>query len=84
MTIYRKAMEKWGFEKQLNQLQEECAELICASNHLRRQRVSPAAFLREVADVEIMLEQMKEMFHEYNYEEIKRDKLQKLAKHLAN
>jgi NTP pyrophosphatase (non-canonical NTP hydrolase) len=44
---------------QLNQLQEECAELIVAINHHRRAKKSDtmANLVEEIADVSIMIEQ---------------------------
>lgn len=48
-----------GIWEQLNQLQEECAEVISAVNRLRRKK--PKAYenlCEEVADLKIMLDQM--------------------------
>jgi NTP pyrophosphatase (non-canonical NTP hydrolase) len=44
---------------QLNQLQEECAELVVAINHHRRAKngETMAAIIEEIADVSIMIEQ---------------------------
>ncbi len=78
--LYREAVEKWGREAQLNQLTEECAELIQGVNLLRRGRIHIIEFLEEVADVEIMIGQVRVMFDEKLLEEEKRKKLERLAK----
>jgi NTP pyrophosphatase (non-canonical NTP hydrolase) len=57
--LYTRALEKWGFEPQLNQLQEECAELIVACNKLRRKgEDAKPLMIDELADVVIMTQQI--------------------------
>ena len=57
--LYTQALEKWGFEPQLNQLQEECAELIVACNKLRRKgEDAKPLMIDELADVVIMTQQI--------------------------
>lgn len=56
--LYRKCLDTYGFQAQLNQLQEECGELIVATNHLRRERISYMKLVEEMADVTIMMEQI--------------------------
>ena len=59
----------YGYEAQSNQLVEECAELIQAVNKYRRARaadkdreqVALDNLVEEIADVEIMLEQVKDL-----------------------
>lgn len=59
--------EYFGYEAQSNQLVEECAELIQAVSKYRRAAVKSedeklialSNFVEEIADVEIMLEQIK-------------------------
>ena len=82
MDVYDKAIEHYGREKQCMMTAEECAELIQAlSKALRHEGES---FIRqvaeEVADVEIMLEQVKRMFglSSAMVEEYKRIKLARL------
>lgn len=54
------AVKKWGLDAQLLQTQEEAAELIVAISHFRRGRKSSREEpLEELADMEIMLEQMR-------------------------
>lgn len=54
------AVKKWGMDAQLLQTQEEAAELIVAISHFRRGRTgSKEKMLEEIADMEIMLEQMR-------------------------
>lgn len=57
--LYEEALEKWGFYPQLNQLQEECAELIVACNKLRRKgEEAKPMMIDELADVVIMTQQI--------------------------
>lgn len=66
MNPYRQILEHWGLDKQINQVSEECAELIIALNKYRRAPDNKKPDLRtvaeEIADVQIMLEQMKDAF----------------------
>ena len=61
----KKIAEHYGYEAQSNQLIEECAELIQAINkHLRakewdKEQIALENLIEEIADVEIMLEQIK-------------------------
>lgn len=89
--IYKTIVRLNGREKQLRQLQEECAELIAAVNHyLRRQTAeNEAAVFEEVADVGICLAQLPYMFSKVReaVEEITRQKtkrLQERAEHGRN
>lgn len=67
-----KNAEHYGYEAQSNQLVEECAELIQAVSKYRRARgtgqetplkeqVALDNLIEEIADVEIMLEQIKHL-----------------------
>ena len=76
------AVEKWGVDAQMDMLTEECGELIVATNHYRRGRISVDKFLEEVADVEILLEQMRHIFGDKHVEAAIDRKLQKYLKHL--
>ena len=61
--LYKDCVEFWGEQEQLDILQEECAELIEAVSHYRRQRDgSKKELLEEMADVLLILNQMIEHF----------------------
>lgn len=68
-------LEKFGEDAQLNQTQEELAELIVAINHYRRKRISRRALSKEVADVTFMLAQINIIIGD----KIVSDELHKLA-----
>ena len=54
------ALIKWGMNAQLDMLNEECLECALAvNNYKRRKKDSFTKLLEEMADVEIMLEQIK-------------------------
>ena len=55
--LYKMAIRKFGAEAQERQAVEECAELITAISHKQRDREHNIE--EEIADVEIMLEQLK-------------------------
>jgi len=77
--IYRQAIDKWGAEGQITMVFEEMAELqkeLCKSLRGKENRIEIA---EEMADVEIMLEQMKILFGiEEGVERHKTLKLQRL------
>lgn len=57
--IYKKAVEKWGVNDQLDQTTEECAELIQSLNKFKRKRGDFEMVVEEVVDVQIMINQVK-------------------------
>lgn len=60
--LLRSALDAWGTEPQLRQLQEECGELIAAINHFCRGREGSAEELaEEVADVLLVAMQIREL-----------------------
>lgn len=83
-----------GYEAQSNQLVEECAELIQAVNKYRRARaadkdreqVALDNLVEEIADVEIMLEQVKDLLQipEEDIEAIKLYKVNRTRERIAD
>lgn len=82
MTTYERAMAKFGKERQMRKLQEECAELIVAVNHYLEGRGELDDLLGEMADASIMLEQMRTYFTNSAIDTAIARKLLKLEKHL--
>lgn len=83
--IYNKAIQKWGITPQLNMVTEECSELLVAINKHRRNPCEETenAIAGEMADVEIMLSQLKAIFrNEASVEKIKQIKLERLRERL--
>ena len=87
--LYKRALDKWGGEAQLNMLEEECIELALATRHFQRRR--EGSFLKlmdEMADVEIMIEQIKMVLllgtDKYVFRTAKRKKLKRLKERLDN
>lgn len=80
--IFRQSLEKYGKEPQCRQTMEECAELIQAVNKMLRYEDRPAEpeyyanLVEEIADVEIMLYQLKVMFN-VSDDEVFKVKIQK-------
>lgn len=67
LQIIEAALLKWGKEKQIEMVIEECTELSLALQKLRRAKpstVNEVTFnvIDEIADVIIMIEQCKQMF----------------------
>ena len=86
----RAAIKKWGNQSQLNMLHEEIGELMQAINKFNR---SPKEWKKrdnlceEIADVEIMLEQLKLMIGGNPRATIhlhKREKLERLKERLES
>ena len=69
IKVYEKAMDRWGFKSQSIMLMEECAELIQAVSKLHRTG-NPNKMYEEIADVEIMIEQIKNFYGDVAEKEI--------------
>ena len=61
-AILRRAIEKYGNRAQINMALEEMGELIVALQHELRGRASLVEVCEEVADVQIMMEQLALIF----------------------
>ncbi len=83
-AIYRAALRKWGEEAQFDQAVEECAELIAALKHLKRDKVGRQQVIDELADVALMVGQLSFMLGEDRVEQAIEAKLTKLKGLLAN
>lgn len=57
-SVFRKAIDRYGVHNQKDMLVEECAELIVAIKHEKRERVEAIHVMEEIADVWIMLNQI--------------------------
>lgn len=82
--IYKKAIALWGIDSQMMMAVEESSELMKAICKLRRNGVTAETvnnLAEEIADMEIMLEQLKVMFYLFEgVEEWKNYKLKRLSK----
>lgn len=80
--IYKRAIEKWGERFQLEMAQEETTELSLAIRKFYRNQSNKTFedMANEMADVEIMTEQIKLMYPdiELKIKEYKRYKLERL------
>lgn len=80
-AIFIKAITKYGAEAQEGVAQEECAELIQAIS--KKHRGKQHNIVEEIADVEIMLEQLKIINGcENEVKEIRKQKISRLSKNL--
>ena len=64
--LYARAVVTWGAEAQLHMVAEECVELALEVLHYARGKGRSDQIADEVADVEIMLEQLKLMMRGVN------------------
>ena len=69
---YKMAIEKWGEKAQLEMAQEEATELALAvRKHIRKNDESSFSNLvEEIADVEIMIEQIKLMHKDFGFQQM--------------
>jgi len=81
--VYRAALEKWGVEAQYDQAIEECAELIAALKHFKRDKIGEEQIISELADVTLMIGQLTFMFGDERVRAAVAQKLEKLAGLLA-
>lgn len=81
--LARAALVLWGKDAQINMASEEAAELIVVLNHFRRGRSTAEDVMGEIADMEILLTELKEIFiHDDIYTKVINSKLEKLASHI--
>ena len=80
--LYQKAIEKWGEKAQMQMAVEECAELIQALMKYGREINGDDEYkvMQEIADVEIMMEQLREIFGNGDIDNFKRLKLERLER----
>ena len=87
MTNWNQIAEFYGYQSQSNQLTEECGELIQAISKFRRAKTEVekakaySNYVEEIADVEIMLAQIKHLLG-VSEQEVATIKLQKLQRTL--
>lgn len=79
-ALYRSAIEKWGEDLQMDMAVEEMAELTKALIKFRRKPTNETryAIAEEIADVQIMLEQLMEIF--WNATAVDMARIQKLTR----
>lgn len=58
-TVYEAALQKWGAEAQINKFTEELGEFLVELGRLRNGAGNSGAFAEELADLTIMLEQLR-------------------------
>ena len=80
--LYRKAIERWGIDGQIKQTIEECAELITVLCHKDRGRADWIQVAREVADVEIMCSQLREIIGHEIVDQCKEEQLERLQREI--
>ena len=89
-NIYKRIVDTWGVESQLNMVTEEMGELLQAISKYRRaqnkdDKTKIAAYnhlCEEVADVENMMNQMRYMLDSDKIDEYKKAKLERISKKL--
>lgn len=77
-SLYQRTLEVWGEQAQYDQAVEECAELIAALMHYRRDKVCEEQVVDELADVILMAGQLRWMFGAERVDDAVRKKRRKL------
>lgn len=80
--LYEAAAETWGTEPQIDMVGEECSELSAEVSRFMRGRSDESDLADEIADVEIMVEQMRVNLDEDVIEKAKQSKLKRLRSRL--
>lgn len=81
-ALYKTAIETWGEDAQINLLGEECSELSADVSRVLRERSEKTELVEEIADVEIMLEQMRLILDAETINEAKAQKRSSLRQRL--
>ena len=86
MDIYKRALKTWGKEPQMLQVIEEMSELTKEIlKNINRKKNNIDEIIEETADVEIMLEQLKENYQIVEkVEAYKKDKIKIIEQRLDN
>ena len=80
--ICKFAVDKFGMEKQTWQAIEEMGELISAINHYNRNRADLKDVCTEIADVQIMMEQLAIIYGKEDVASERKYKLERLKERL--
>jgi len=76
--IFIEAVRRWGKDAQIGMVHEEIGELLQAINKYKRGKVGLIEIAEEIADVEIMVEQLKGIYDLHDI--VKTEKLYKLER----
>jgi len=84
--ILKDVVDAWGVDSQMDMMIEEMSELTKALLKLRRNHKNPDKYINdiceEIADVDLMLSQMKYIFSDELIEKYKKEKLVRLQQRL--
>lgn len=80
--ICKFAVDKFGMEKQTWQAIEEMGELVTAINHCNRNRADLKDVCTEIADVQIMMEQLAIIYGKEDVASERKYKLERLKERL--
>lgn len=89
-NIYKRIVDTWGIDSQLNMVIEEVGELLQAISKFHRAKNKDEEtqieayrhLCEEIADVENMVNQMREMFDSELIDKYKKEKLERITKKL--
>ena len=81
--ILAEAIMEFGVDEQIGMLHEEVGELLSAINKYKRGRVTEREVVTEIADVQIIVEQMAYIFGESAVEAERERKLLRLRDRIA-
>jgi hypothetical protein len=84
-TLYTLALGKWGVRAQEGMLIEEIGEVLVKFNKRIRDRngCSEEDFMRELVDLQIMVEQMEMLYPVELWQTVRKHKLERLASMLG-
>lgn len=89
VNLYKHAIKQWGILAQLDMVVEECSELIKAVQKAKRAKtdkqraICEMLIAYEVVNVEIMCEQVRQIFKDQPFDKLKDQKLERLKKRLG-
>lgn len=84
--IYKAAIKKYGVYSQVEMAIEECSELIQAIQKTKRNNsiIASNNVCEEIADVEIMIEQLRGIYDSNLIDRYKSEKLERLETRIKN
>lgn len=81
--IYRRALQTWGATAQLDKATEECCELGAELARYQNGISGEAELAREIADAEIMIEQLRLILGDSCVDDARAEKLERLDNRLT-
>ena len=80
MSIYEETLQVWGIKEQIYKFSEEIGELLVAMHHWYDDKARAEELASEIADIEIVCNQLRVLVGSHKVDHFKQFKLERLRK----